>query len=505
MRERIFTVLFFSCISVAIGVKAGEISFLNAKNSVPAEVKQSFQKEGRMLFYVSTQNKMKPRNFSEMTMGSTPENREPDQPFIQATRNKVFLTGELENLSAQVVEKYSHQVDCGQNICDGLNNVPEKQINEAGSAGLTSGVVRKLTPNKMIAELEITNSKFIKTVVIKSALLSKFSGYSRYLKASILLPTSYFDDPHKTYPICYRIPGLNGRYDEVNKLLRDKAFMKKRSSDNAPQVIYVFLDSEGPYGDTYQIDSENNGPCGKALTEELIPEIEKQVRYNPASKMRFLTGYSTGGWVALALQIFYPDFFDGTWSYSPDPVTFERYGLINIYEDESVFYNKYGYLQPGRRTIYGDPTLSMKDWIANENSNSKKNDYRFSGGQFGSYNAVFGPKGKGGLPSLMFDPITGKIDHAVAKQWEKYDLKKVLEKNWSKLGPKLQGKIWIWTGDMDGLYSNVATRVLKMYLDKTENPRSDAIIKFTPMAGHCQEWNDEAVLRMIADKVSIKK
>ncbi len=28
----------------------------------------------------------------------------------------------------------------------------------------------------------------------------------------------------------------------------------------------------------------------------------------------------------------------------------------------------------------------------------------------------------------MFDPITGKIDHNIAKQWEKYDLKKVLEK-----------------------------------------------------------------------------
>ena len=50
----------------------------------------------------------------------------------------------------------------------------------------------------------------------------------------------------------------------------------------------------------------------------------------------------------------------------------------------------------------------------------------------------------------------------MAIQWEKYDLKKVLEKNWETLGPKLQGKIWIWTGDMDGLFSNVATRFLKM-------------------------------------------
>jgi hypothetical protein len=122
----------------------------------------------------------------------------------------------------------------------------------------------------------------------------------------------------------------------------------------------------GPYGDTYQVDSENNGPCGKALTEELIPAIEKMVGYNPANKMRFLAGCSTGGWVVMGLQIFYPDFFDGAWSYSPDPLEFEHYGLINIYEDETIFYNKYGYLlsghdrSPGRLRSFpalGDPVL----------------------------------------------------------------------------------------------------------------------------------------------------
>jgi hypothetical protein len=290
----------------------------------------------------------------------------------------------------------------------------------------------------------------------------------------------------------------------VENKLKDKEFIDWWLSGTAPQVIFVFLDSRGPYGDTYQVDSENNGPCGKALTQELIPEIEKAVHYNPASKKRYLTGYSTGGWVSLGLQIFYPDFFDGTWSYSPDPVDFEHYGLINIYQDETIFYNRFGYLQPGRRTIYGEPTFSMKDWITGENVVSRTGNYLISGGQFGAYNAVFGPKGKDGLPSLMFDPFTGKIDHEIARQWEKYDLKKILEKEWPTLGPKLQGKIWIWTGDMDGLYSNVATRFLKMYLDKTENPKSDAKISFTPMAGHCQEWDDEDVLKMVGEKAKGK-
>jgi S-formylglutathione hydrolase FrmB len=348
----------------------------------------------------------------------------------------------------------------------------------------------------------VINHQFVKPVVIKSRLLSDFSGHDRFLKAAVLLPSGYFNNPGKTYPICYRAPGLNGRSHYINGLMAEKTFTDWWFSKDAPQIIYVFLDSQGPYGDTYQVDSENNGPCGKALTEELIPEIERQVRYDAKSHQRFLTGYSTGGWVALGLQIFYPDFFDGTWSYSPDPVDFGHFGLIDMYADETIFFNKYGYLQPGRRTIYGEPTRSMKDWIASENVVSRTGNYLVSGGQFGAYNAVFSPKGKDGLPALAFDPFTGKIDHEVAKQWEKYDLKKILERNWSTLGPKLQGKIWIWTGDMDGLYSNVATRFLNGFLDKTENPKSDAKVSFTPMAGHCQEWNDKAALILISGKVS---
>jgi len=386
-------------------------------------------------------------------------------------------------------------LDDGQELAAG--NI----YSDINSVVFTPKVKLNVSINNMILPTEIMKHPYVRTVEIKSELLSAFSGRNRYLKASILLPSGFFENPNQSFPICYRAPGLNGRYDAINGKLKDKEFTDWWFSKTAPQIVYVFLDSQGPYGDTYQVDSENNGPCGKALTEELIPEIERLVHYKPDSKKRFITGPSTGGWVSLGLQILYPDFFDGTWSYSPDPVDFEHYGLINIYQDSTIFYNKYGYLQPGRRTIYGEPTHSMVDWIVSENFTSRTDNYLVSGGQFGAYNAVFGPKGNDGLPSLMFDPISGKIDHTIAKQWENYDLKKILEKNWTTLGPKLQGKIWIWTGDMDGLYSNVATRFLKTFLDRTENPKSDARISFTPMAGHTKEWSDKAVLMMIEEKV----
>ena len=468
--------------------------------TVAPEMQPYFMNGGRLLFHITKQHERDPRSRSEISLGITPENWNAGTGFETDTKNNAMLCNGLDKVPVGNNEKYYGQVVYKQNTDDANENVAGNLYSDADSFRLTNGTELHFRLKRIISPLKIIGHPFVKTVEIKSKYLSDFFGKPKYLKASILLPSGYFDNPGKEYPVCYRVPGLNGRYDAINGMMENKDFTGWWFSKNTPRVIYVFLDSQGPYGDTYQVDSDNNGPCGKALTEELIPAVEKMVNYKPATHMRYLAGRSTGGWVVLGLQIFYPDFFDGAWAYSPDPVDFEHYGLINIYQDASVFYNRYGFLQPGRRTIYGEPVFSMKDWIAGENVNSRTGDYRISGGQFGAYNAVFGPKGEDGLPSLMFDPVTGKINYDIARQWEKYDLKKVLEKNWATLGPKLQGKIWIWMGDMDGLYSNVATRFLQKFFDKTENPKSDARISFTAMAGHTQAWSDKDVLIMVAEK-----
>jgi len=475
---------------------------IKLKVGVSDAVKSSLKKGGRLLFHLTSQTNKEPRSNSEVTIGFTPEDWDSNKPLSINTKNKNVLMNGTKKLVGHYGQKYFIQVVYKQNETDGNENVEGNLYSNVDSFLLTNNVNLALTLKSIIPANNIINHPHVKSVSITSKYLSAFFGTPRQIKASILLPSSYFNNPTKNYPICYRAPGLNGRYTAINNMITRKEFSDWWFSAEAPQVIYVFLDSQGPFGDTYQVDSENNGPCGKALTEELIPAIENLVHYNPASKKRYVVGASTGGWVAMGLQIFYPDFFDGAWSYSPDPLEFEHYGLIDIYHDSTIFYNKFGYLQPGRRTTNGEPTLSMKDWINNENTNSRTGDYRVSGGQFGAYNAVFGPKAADGLPSLMFDPKTGIIDHAIAKQWEKYDLKKVVEKNWATLGPKLQGKIWIWTGDMDGLYSNVSTRYFKKFLDSTTNPVSDAKISFTPMAGHTQEWNDMNVLKMVATKAN---
>ena len=392
MRELKNYLLVLIMLCLFIKLAAQDNFNIRVKVTLSDAQKKSFKKGGRLLFHLTSQTDKEPRSNSEVTIGCTPKHWEVGKPFTINTKNKNFLINGAKKLIGHFNQKYYYQVVYKQNETDGNENVEGNLYSEVDSFFLTNNSTVALTLKSMIPASSVIDHPYVKTVTITSKYLSDFFGTPRQIKASILLPSGYFKNSTKNYPICYRAPGLNGRYTAINNLINRKEFANWWFSSDAPQVIYVFLDSQGPYGDTYQVDSENNGPCGKALTEELIPAIEKLVQYDPATKKRYVVGASTGGWVAMGLQIFYPDFFDGAWSYSPDPLEFEHYGLIDIYHDSTIFYNKYGYLQPGRRTTNGEPTLSMKDWIHNENTNSSTNDYRVSGGQFGAYNAVFGPK-----------------------------------------------------------------------------------------------------------------
>ena len=253
------------------------------------------------------------------------------------------------------------------------------------------------------------------------------------------------------------------------------------------------------------MDSDNSSPFGYALIHELIPYIESLYRGTNTSETRFVDGCSTGGWVSLGLQLYYPETFNGCFSYSPDALEFENYQLIDIYHDKNAYVNEYGFLRPVRRNTDGEPTWSMKDLVQVENVLSPTNNYLKSGGQFGAHTALYSPKGSNGLPMPMFDPITGAIDTLVAKSWEKYDFKKYVAKNWEVLGPKVQGKIYISMGDMDNFYLNIATRLFVDFLKKTKNPKSNAVIEFLPREGHCMQYSNRKILNQIAMKLQIVK
>lgn len=327
----------------------------------------------------------------------------------------------------------------------------------------------------------------IKEVNLQSDTLSKWWGKPVFLKAAVLLPSAYYQNQKKEYPIRYDVAGGNGRYHRIFQYWKwgriDKEWWL---SEKAPQMINVYLDGYGPYGDCYQMDSENNGPYGYALIHELIPYIEKKYRNTQSPETRFVSGCSTGGWVSLALQLFYPEHFNGAISYAPDPLTFADFLTVDIYKDKNLYVSNYGYPISASRTIYGHSRLSWYDLIQYERIVSHEDSYLISGEGMGMMNAVYSPKGKDGLPMSIFNQETGKINHDIAELWRKWDLLEYVKNNWETLGPKLQGKIYIQVSDNDNYYLNYGVRALDEFLKTTKNPKSDAVIEYLGMKKHCE-------------------
>ncbi len=397
--------------------------------------------------------------------------------------------------------EYYVQVLWDQDFKESRIDAPGNLYSDTKKIVINQPTAINLLLNKSIEARTVKTHTLSKDVNFKSEVLSTWWEKPMYLKASVLLPHNY--DTKKAYPIRYNVAGYGGRYTRINNLLNNEDFMTWWESDEAPQIITVFLDGEGPFGDSYQMDSENSGPYGKALITELIPHIESKYRGTNSSTTRFVDGCSTGGWVSLGLQLYYPDVFNGVYSYSPDAVEFENYQLINIYEDNNAFVNEFGYVRPVMRSTSGEPILSLKEFIKYENVLGYSNSYLNSGGQFSAHTALYSPKGKNGLPKPLFDPVTGEIDSTVATHWKKYDFKIHTKENWDVLGPKLQGKIFIWMGDMDNFYLNPATRMFAEFLSSTTNPKSDAEIVFSPMEGHCSQYSHKEVLLKIQERINI--
>ena len=200
-----------------------------------------------------------------------------------------------------------------------------------------------LVADKVIPPIQLpAETDQVKRFKMQSRILSEWWGHPIYLGATVLLPRDYAKESTTRYPAVYfqghfstAAPGGFGRAGEF-----DKYWM----ADGTPQMIYITLQHPSPYyDDSYGVNSENNGPFGDAIIKELIPEIESRFRVVREPWGRLLSGGSTGGWIALAHQIFYPDFYGGTFSLCPDSVDFRAHQIVNIYDDANAYFLEKGW------------------------------------------------------------------------------------------------------------------------------------------------------------------
>ncbi|MEQ9298458.1 MAG: alpha/beta hydrolase-fold protein [Cyclobacteriaceae bacterium] len=358
----------------------------------------------------------------------------------------------------------------------------------------------ELVANNEIPPIEVPeDTEWVKRIKIQSDILTEFWGQPMYLGATILLPKGYEDNPDAYYPTIYQQghfslrPPMRFQEDPENELYQSW------TSDEFPRFLAVTIQHPTPYfDDSYAVNSVNNGPYGDAIHQELIPKIEQEFRTISKSWARLLTGGSTGGWESFALQVLYPDFYGGTWSFAPDPLDFRNVEGINIYEDENAFYKQHEWYRVPtintRNPETAEAVLTSEQRNRMELVNGTKGR---SGQQLDIWSAVYGPIGDDGYFKPLFNKRTGEMDSTVAEYWkENFDLRYYLEKNWSEVGPKLVGKLNIITGHMDNFYLNQGVYHMEEFLESTKNPYYNGTVTYGPkQKGH--SWRPYSQVELI--------
>ncbi len=358
------------------------------------------------------------------------------------------------------------------------------------------------------------DTEFVKHVTIESQLLTKFWGRPMYLTAHVLLPAGFDAHPQAHYPLMvfhghfpddisgFRTtppdPDLKPDYSArfhlagYNRIQQQEAyaFYQKWIGPDLPRYLVVEIAHANPYyDDSYAVNSANLGPYGDAINHELIPAIEAKFRGLGQGWARFTYGGSTGGWEALATQVFYPDMFNGAFAACPDPIDFRAYTVIDIYKDDNAYAVKgqaVSIERPAMRNYLGEILATQRD--ANH-LELVQGDHSRSGGQYDIWQAVFGPEGPDGYPVPIWDKVTGTIDHKIADYWrEHYDLSHIIERDWANLAPKLRGKIHIYVGSADSYYLNDAVYYAQDVLEKLQPPY-DGQVDYGERAEHC--WNGD--------------
>ncbi len=395
-----------------------------------------------------------------------------------------------------------------------LLSTPQRVHIGPGAAAVQVSLDRVIPP--IAAE---PDTPYIRHLRIQSSLLTKFWGTPMFLSAIVMVPSGFDTHPAAHYPLIifhdhfapafndFREtppdPKLQPDYSErfhlagYNRIQQEEAYKNYQAwiAPNQARVLIVKLGHANPfYDDSYAVNSANVGPYGDAIETELLPAIEKQFRGIGQGWARFVYGGSTGGWESLAVQMFYPEHYNGAFVACPDPVDFHAYSTVDLYTQDNMFYRQGAMKQveqPAMRNYLGQTLISERDNIQYE---AALGDHGRSGDQFDIWQAVYSPVGADGYPRPIFDKATGAIDHTTAAYWhDHYDLDAMLQRDWATLGPKLQGKLHLYVGYEDTYFLNNAVYLMEDFLKETGTPGHgvpyDGEVKYGPRAEHC--WNGD--------------
>ncbi len=521
-------------------------SHASAQDAVGVEISVSYSRranpgplDGRLLLMLSTDDSAEPRFQigwgldSQQVFGLDVDGLMPDEPVVFDAAVFGWPLASLAELPAgeYQVQALLHRYDsftlasghtvklpasweAGQRWNREPGNLYSKprtvRIDPAAGAALEIRLDQVLPPVSPPAD-----TRYVRHIRIRSERLSAFWGRDMYLGAHVLVPEGFDERPEARYPLMifhghyprdlsgFRTeppdPDLECNYSErfrvdcYNRVQQQEAyeFYRRWTNPGFPRFLVVEIQHANPYyDDSYAVNSANLGPYGDAITYELVPEIERRFRGLGEAWARFLYGGSTGGWEALAAQIFYPDEYNGAFAACPDPIDFRAYMTVNLYEDANAYWREGPFARierPARRDWLGQVDATVRGFNLRELALATRGR---SGDQFDIWQAVYSPQGADGYPRPIWDKRTGAIDREVARYWrENYDLVHILERDWERLGPKLAGKIHLYVGDMDNYYLNNAVYLAEAFLESTTDPYYAGVVDYGDRAEHC--WNGD--------------
>ncbi len=528
------TVLLLALFSCAAMAQRFEVRFPAARSGQPLD--------GRLLLLLSNDPGVEPRTAiddtpkSQQVFGVTVDGWRPDTPLqvtdaatgYPMTRLSAVPPGDYTVQAVLNLYQTFHRADGavvklppdrgeGQhwNIKPGnLLSTPQRVHIGPGAPAVhlvLDGVMPPIPPEP--------DTRYIRHIRIQSQLLTTFWGTPMFLSAVVMVPEGFDAHPNAHYPLIifhdhfasgfndFREtppdPNLKPDYSErfhlagYNRIQQQETYKNYLAwiAPNQPRVLIVKLQHANPfYDDSYAVNSANLGPYGDAIETELVPAIERQFRGIGQGWARFVYGGSTGGWESLAVQMFYPEHYNGAFVACPDPVDFHAYSTVDLYQQDNVFYlqgaNK-RVEQPAMRNYLGQTLISVRGNVQYE---AALGDRGRSGDQFDIWQAVYSPVGKDGYPEPIFDKRTGAIDHTTAAYWRQhYDLDAMLQRDWNTLGPKLQGKLHLYVGSDDTYFLNDAVYLMEDFLKQTGTPGHgvpyEGEVKYGPRAEHC--WNGD--------------
>lgn len=390
------------------------------------------------------------------------------------------------------------------------NESPGNLYSKPAEVEIAAGSTVNIEMTETIPPIEPPkDTKYVRHVRVQSKLLTKFWGRPVFLGAIVLVPEGFDGHPGQRYPVAFH----QGHFPDGFYSFRETPppadmpagprrradagyrFYQDWTSGRLPKMLIVLTQHATPfYDDSYGVNTANAGPYGDALTQELYPEIEKRFRAIAEPWARVLFGGSTGGWMTLAQQIFYPEYFGGAWGFCPDPVDFHAFQLINVYQDKNAYWDigPFGKLPRPLGRLPDDHLLTtMEEFSWQEYVLGSRGR---SGGQMDAFHATFGPVGKDGYPAKLWDPATGEIDPEVAKYWrEHYDLTALLRRDWERLGPRLNGKLHVFMGTKDTFYLDAAAHKMEEFLESTKlpgkGPYYGGTFEYGPDRPHCYAGN----------------